>query len=503
VITLLEIVQLPDNHTYCLPTSIGTGSTYWRVLLKPLIGPLINGQYSAPKSLSKIYGELHETGQADQFDDKPCHHQNVHGFITLNPFPQRESLVKPTVVSPIRMYEVQNSLGAWVEHSGVLSPGVRQEFDVTPTDAAYQGRRFITIAELDANGQYGLLVVAVKRVGLPFVTTVNHFVLDEATHAYYCQDGFSMPNLTDAQIHSLKIESIPVTKWKKATKLTPQFVAIDPHDVQNAINMFHYNKSELSDHFLPSTLARLPYAFGDLAQSCIEQVRYLDINSLAFTKELIEVRDIFKLKGLVNLKSPKTWASVFLAFRYGMNLSLQDTDDIVTGVKRAVLNSKQFKVYTKLYASHVEQREQDGLIFTDNYHYKITCSPYPDELRSLIRTMKRWDIDPSLGNLWDLIPYSFVVDWFVDVSSLLDRIDSQTLLETYQVYSVCRSRKVSVTIPISRLIPTFPGQGDILLTEYIREVTPHLDMPVWRIDETTDFHNFAELGAIIVQKVFK
>lgn len=92
----------------------------------------------------------------------------------------------------------------------------------------------------------------------------------------------------------------------------------------------------------------------------------------------------------------------------------------------------------------------------------------------------KWDLWPTLGNSWDLIPFSFVVDWFVDVESILERIDRQNLMLMHTVLSVIQTEKriymfddigidglwvdnfraVAYSRQISRSLPTSPFRVD-------------------------------------------
>jgi hypothetical protein len=64
----------------------------------------------------------------------------------------------------------------------------------------------------------------------------------------------------------------------------------------------------------------------------------------------------------------------------------------------------------------------------------------PDSLMTALITADSVQILPSLSRAWDLIPWSFLVDWFVPVGQYLDIVDAQAkvlLLDcVYSVYTI-------------------------------------------------------------------
>jgi len=59
-----------------------------------------------------------------------------------------------------------------------------------------------------------------------------------------------------------------------------------------------------------------------------------------------------------------------------------------------------------------------------------------------LHTLDQWGISNPLGIVWELVPFSFVVDWFVNVGAFLD---SQTDFYGMQLESTFRTLKLDVT----------------------------------------------------------
>jgi hypothetical protein len=89
-------------------------------------------------------------------------------------------------------------------------------------------------------------------------------------------------------------------------------------------------------------------------------------------------------------------------------------------------------------------------LLLDNFHAngycEIALSPKDyNALMSLVRKAYEIDLYPSLQNVWDLIPLSFVVDWFVNVSKIFEDVDRLVQSRYYNVNCVLNTVKASST----------------------------------------------------------
>jgi hypothetical protein len=56
---------------------------------------------------------------------------------------------------------------------------------------------------------------------------------------------------------------------------------------------------------------------------------------------------------------------------------------------------------------------------------------------------------PRLSTLWDLVPFSFVVDWLMKIGNKLDSVDSQLKLLAFDIPLIVHSFSVTGDIPAS------------------------------------------------------
>lgn len=82
---------------------------------------------------------------------------------------------------------------------------------------------------------------------------------------------------------------------------------------------------------------------------------------------------------------------------------------------------------------------------TCEMYMKMYYVPNVRDFEIFFRNLRSWGIIPRLEQVWDLIPLSFVIDWIVNISSLLERVDLSTDREMLRVLQVTYSRKFSLS----------------------------------------------------------
>jgi hypothetical protein len=163
--------------------------------------------------------------------------------------------------------------------------------------------------------------------------------------------------------------------------------------------------------------------------------------------------------------------SQYLATKYGYKLTLGDTEDLLKALKQAI-EDKAFSL-----GQNWTVRAEDKLSYTNNQGMYFECAyswtgqlTEPDNLllSGIYRAMQ-WDYWPSLGNMWDFIPYSFCVDWLVAIGPLLENLDlSITTLYLRLAYALATT-KVDYEGSFSTLLsPEWAGHAT--LKSYRRQI---------------------------------
>lgn len=100
---------------------------------------------------------------------------------------------------------------------------------------------------------------------------------------------------------------------------------------------------------------------------------------------------------------------LWLAFRYSYNTSRADIKEAQKVLQRikALADAENIKAY--------------GYYRTDNgTEYRAVITYCVEELKALQSIWERFGLDARPGHLWDIVPFSFVVDWFLDVGGKLE-----------------------------------------------------------------------------------
>lgn len=248
--------------------------------------------------------------------------------------------------------------------------------------------------------------------------------------------------------------------------------------------------------------------WGELAQRAVSSLDSLDINGLAYVSEAINWRQLLPpVKDFKKLSNPKSWANIYLWLRYGLSLSYRDTMKVIKALPRLLTGARDLKGKKQRLRARTTQSINDGhRTWTRTLALRVVCDTYPSSLRKIGQTIDNLyslDVMPTLGNIWDLIPMSFVVDWFIPVSEVLENIDTRGRLQSFSIHVVTRSEKWKSERPTSISIPGFVTQSRVVDTFYKRRVGTTL--PLRGVLDTTPsgpagIRRFFDATALTVQR---
>lgn len=82
----------------------------------------------------------------------------------------------------------------------------------------------------------------------------------------------------------------------------------------------------------------------------------------------------------------------------------------------------------------------NGYYKDGDWEYRVSINVSSPYLASLVSFGEKWGLALDAVNAWDLIPYSFIVDWFIPVSKQLEMWQSQSFAMQIQQTSWCSVR---------------------------------------------------------------
>lgn len=203
----------------------------------------------------------------------------------------------------------------------------------------------------------------------------------------------------------------------------------------------------------------------------------LNSNSWANILEIIStLRKISKgdLVGAIDV--PKKWYNAWLQYRYRYNTTradIRDLKEFVSSVPdwRRALNGMRKTVYGT-YASNGQL-----------WRCEVTAQPrVVSQLQSIFSAIDRIGFGLTLYNLWDMIPYSFVVDWIFPVGDLLEQLhQNEKIITEYSFEEICYSVTYERDVALHS-----QDVGDFSATVYDRwyeSVPPSLNNYYWISDD--------------------
>lgn len=237
---------------------------------------------------------------------------------------------------------------------------------------------------------------------------------------------------------------------------------------------------KLSYAFFPNGFPLEDMHYGELAMKALEKKRVMSNNMLEFLKDVPRLHELIPTlvnlrKTLKNLKSVKGVASEFLKVKYGVLPTISDLNAIVDGFKRQKPWTDKFG-FEYFKSGHTASCSQSSLDFELSQFIKIGVDTEDSKFQELYQNLDSLGLFPSLENIWDLVKYSFVVDWFVDVGGFLERVDTRMRIMSYNIRYATMSKK-RVCRGFSSYSAQYPFCGYIQWEEYHRWVSSQSPLP--------------------------
>lgn len=220
----------------------------------------------------------------------------------------------------------------------------------------------------------------------------------------------------------------------------------------------------------------------------VESVKAISLSSLEFARDSYHWKQLMPpLKAFASLAKPKSWAQVYLWFHYGVSPTISDVSKLIDAIK----SNWQYtfgdiaRQFAYCHVKYGTSYDRTGKVRDDKVTYKcnarVSLRPKPQAtnyLEVLFYVAKAFNVELSAANIWELIPYSFVVDWFVNTSTYMRWADYSSYPTYYSVDNILLSHKRTMDVPASRYVPG--DTGNLSLTAYQREI--HYSFPTEPFD---------------------
>lgn len=268
------------------------------------------------------------------------------------------------------------------------------------------------------------------------------------------------------------------------------------------------------------------FDFGELSVELLDQLRVIDENVLFLIFDVADWKNIMSAENgkgfletynqfLAHVKSilsgsssmsrmerVRALSSDYLYKKYAIDTLISDVRRIQEGLVKFVSTDWNRRIHSRR-----EIYYDDGTGNVNYYQAVLTAivGQYPDwvlgHVQGFIGDLKMWGVYPRLTDLWDILPYSFVADWFVDFGGFFDEAaEYQEVRDYFPVQYVIQSEKWSKIVAADVIVP-YQAVGDVTISYYHRWITRDVPLPPvslgWGPGLTT---KWVQSGALVMQR---
>jgi len=152
--------------------------------------------------------------------------------------------------------------------------------------------------------------------------------------------------------------------------------------------------------------------------NALDSAPIMSDNNIANIAELVGfIRDLVIER---KISMPRSLQDAWLAYRYSYQTTKSDIDEAIEFVHREFDLSVLESAYLQCYG--MATTEYKGVSVTCRCTLKL-CHREMGYLRDLWFQLYKYGLQPNFYTLWDSLPYSFMVDWFIpvgDIASVMD-----------------------------------------------------------------------------------
>lgn len=240
----------------------------------------------------------------------------------------------------------------------------------------------------------------------------------------------------------------------------------EPHD----LGSFVFPKSQY--YYWASRIMELPGSvsngintafFSDAYYKAVDKLPKLKQNLLANILDIVASLKSFK-NGYKAIYSAKDLAaSSWLAYRYAYSTTVSDLEEATNYLGRLYYLLETEATVVRSYGTH----HDDGAV----YYCALECDFGALMSASLSEKLdKQYNLRLSATNVWDMIPYSFVVDWFLGIGDVLEEIDRWLDSASIPVTNIWYSYKEDYVTPTGSESVYFRWNGKAPKLPYFTEL---------------------------------
>ena len=213
----------------------------------------------------------------------------------------------------------------------------------------------------------------------------------------------------------------------------------------------------------------------DLFIRLSEKIGPLQVNNLSNIESLRKWREIIPRIGP---RKVKTLAELYLWYKYAYSTSKMDLEEMFKFFTRSTLRESKNK--SKGYDHRVTLSNLIDNRTTDTFTFYFGSFEYA--------LLDKFGLRLNFANTWDMIPFSFVVDWFTKIGDMLASLDARDFWVQVPLMCYVQTRSSKKDVYLDNAFT------DLVQTSYIRDVSTKL--PATVVSPSLNMPNSHNLEAI-------
>lgn len=183
---------------------------------------------------------------------------------------------------------------------------------------------------------------------------------------------------------------------------------------------------KMRGHFVPD----------DITDRFYDTLTIPNVNNAENLRDLRDIRKSFPpIVKVLKKKSLKSFSELYLWYKYSYSTTMMDLkayyEFFCNWYKDSLSRSENKR--TAIVLSNVVSDK--GVTITTTTRYSVITDTYCTSV------LKALGLDINLSNTWDLLPFSFVVDWFINLGDIFSRIDHTEEVSKLNIKTVISSTK--------------------------------------------------------------
>lgn len=218
----------------------------------------------------------------------------------------------------------------------------------------------------------------------------------------------------------------------------------------------------------------------------LENISLANFNPLNDFSDLLDIlgplkqlRDLLKVHGVVDLI--KKFASMHLFYKYVVK-----TNIMTAGEFKKLFNAlrhpeiffsrlREMKLIGRGRITEVET-EIGGTEVTTVTSVKLVYSAATTDIFDLLNIL---GLTPRMADLWDIVPYSFVIDWLLPLGDAMNNLELQNIQQRLPFEYMMASQKVKRHSARQMLVDNHVFDIDLIAVSYGRRVSHEFPTDMW------------------------